>query len=294
YLLDVKSPLSLEQAQLLARSGCVALQIGIEALSDHQLRLMQKGNTALQQIQSIRRCTEVGIHPFYAILTHVVGETVADYEEALAHSRAMRHLVAPGGVFPIEINRYAPYFDQWQELGFRRPEPATYYRLMFGPDRTDLADFAYHFTGTHPGTHNPRLDRARDRLRHFVEHDWAPTQRHRRLSYRVGRGLVTVTRGDARSAEVSVRELHGPEADLFLACDEITPARRLVESFSGQLGPDGVRRLLADWVEDGLLVRSHRRDAVLAVPTAEQPMRERAATTLEGSRRRATIPVVAI
>ena len=295
YLLDVKSPLSRDDAALLARSGCTALQIGIEALSDRLLRLMQKGNTALQQIQSIRFCTEVGILPFYAILTNVIGESVEDYEETLAHARAMRHLAPPSGVFPIEINRYAPYHDQWRELGFDRPEPAPYYRLMFGPDRTDLDRFAYHFVGTHPDTRSSELDTARAELRAFVNHEWAPSWRERRSSFRVGRGFVRVVRADTGGSRREERRLVGAEAQLFLACDQIATLRQLEERFDGILSGDRLRETLIGWCDAGLVVRSQRADVFLALPVAEHPLPSRPAPPGDRARRpgRRAIPVAA-
>ncbi|MGH9165002.1 MAG: RiPP maturation radical SAM C-methyltransferase, partial [Acidimicrobiales bacterium] len=273
YLLDVKSSLSKQEVYLLARSGCVALQLGIESLSDRLLRLMTKGNTALQQVQAIKWCAEAGMAPYYALLTHIVDERPEDYDEVLGFARYLVHLPPPRAVVPIELDRYAPYFREWQVRGFDHPRPQPWYRLMFGPDATDLEAFAYHFDGTHPSTDGPELVERRAALYRFVTEQWVPDHASTRLTYRAGRGWLRLTRKHGGSVER--RDIEGPAAALYRACDELRTGRDLRAQFADDLGPDQVDRLLGEWREQGLLVKARGRDVHLALATDERPLRAR-------------------
>lgn len=274
YLLDVKSSLSKQDVYLLARSGCVALQLGIESLSDRLLRLMAKGNTALQQIQAIKWCAEVGIRPAYALLTHVAGEEPDDYDEMLGFARLMVHLPPPGAVAPIELDRYSPYFREWEARGFERPTPQPWYRLMFGPDGTDLESFAYHFDGVHPSTAAPGLAERRAELGSFVRDHWAPEHATTRLTYRAGRGWLRLVR--RRGVDVETIDLEGAAAALYRACDKLRTGRELRDRFAEDLGPGGVDRALAEWREQGLLVQARGRDVHLALALDARSFRARA------------------
>ena len=45
------------------------IQPGIESLSDHVLKLMRKGTTALQNIQLLKWCREYGVQPEWNLLS---------------------------------------------------------------------------------------------------------------------------------------------------------------------------------------------------------------------------------
>ncbi|MCP4001586.1 MAG: RiPP maturation radical SAM protein 1, partial [Gammaproteobacteria bacterium] len=57
---EVKANLTREQVRQLAEAGIDSVQPGIESLSDHILKLMNKGITALQNIQLLKWCKEYG------------------------------------------------------------------------------------------------------------------------------------------------------------------------------------------------------------------------------------------
>ena len=53
---EVKSNLRKEDVRQLREAGVVAIQPGIESLSDEVLRIMRKGVSALQNIQLLKGC----------------------------------------------------------------------------------------------------------------------------------------------------------------------------------------------------------------------------------------------
>lgn len=253
FLADVKPNLRKETVYALARAGCIVMQVGIESLSDRLLRKLEKGNTALQHVQTLKWCTEAGIVPYYHILTHVIGETPEDLRQMLALMRGMVHIHPPSGVFPIELNRYAPYFENWQELGFEKPEPALFYRLMFSPGEIDLERFAYHFEGVHPSTRTPQLDAARRTVAEFVEKEWIPGYENEFVHYWAGRDFVRLFReGTLRRRQV----LEGPEAELYLECDRVRHVEALKREFRPRLAPDRIEKLIDELCQDGFMARA--------------------------------------
>ena len=77
---EVKANLRLQQVALLAAAGIDRIQPGIESLSDHVLKLMRKGTTALQNVQLLKWCREHGVKAEWNVLYGFPGELPEDYE----------------------------------------------------------------------------------------------------------------------------------------------------------------------------------------------------------------------
>ncbi|WP_040700659.1 RiPP maturation radical SAM C-methyltransferase [Nocardia vinacea] len=268
FLTDVKNNLRKENIYALARAGFAMLQIGIESFSSNLLKRMEKGNSALQHIRAIKWCAEAGIFPYYHILTHVIGESVEDYEISLKYATAISHLPPPSGVFPIELNRYAPYFEQWKSLGFDRPKPALFYAAMFGDSAPNLEEFAYRFRGQHPSTLTEELEAARTELSDYVKREWPSRYDENSFLYRVGLDHVEILR---RGRDPLNLLLEGPQADLFLALDGIRAKSGLLRDFSGKLNDEELSRLLGEWEDSGVALSEGGR--YLALPVRELRLR---------------------
>ena len=273
YLTDVKNSLDKSEIYALARSGCSVAQIGIESFSTRLLRLMDKGNNALQHIRAIKWFTEAGITPYYHILTHVVGETPSEYEESIYYANLIGHLPPPTGVFPIELNRYSPYFEQWEELGFDAPRPAADYELMFGSMPIDLERFAYRFQGVHPSTISKELDGARSNLTALIEGQWKQNYYQNSLYYRVAPGRVEIERSSPESRTRS--SLTGPISRLFMLCDDISRPSELHAKLKDELSVSQIDMFLNRLVDDGLIVRQYEGESFLALAVRKLSLKPR-------------------
>jgi ribosomal peptide maturation radical SAM protein 1 len=246
FLLDIKPNISKQDLFALSRAGCICLQAGIESFSDRLLKLLNKGQTALKNIQLLKWCSESGVFPYYHVLTHVIDETPRDYQISLQQVKRIRHLPPPDDVFSIELNRYAPYFNNWRSLGFLAPRPAAFYNLMFPADFIDLDRFAYHFEGVHPSTFGDKLMEARTQLQEFVRDDWKPNYMHESLTYKVGDGFVEVERRGKAPSRIF---LEGAKASVFLACDRIRGRDNLERSFTPKFSPSDISQAIDDLVD---------------------------------------------
>lgn len=70
--------------QLLRRSGCVLLELGVESPLQGQLDSVHKGSTVAANERAIALCRQAGITVHANILTGFSGETISDLEEKLA------------------------------------------------------------------------------------------------------------------------------------------------------------------------------------------------------------------
>src|SRR5947209_12986231 len=89
---ETKANLTKEQLLSMKAAGIVALQPGIESLSTYVLGLMRKGTTALQNIQMLKWCKEIGIVPHWNVLYGFPGERPSDYLEMAHLMGALHHL----------------------------------------------------------------------------------------------------------------------------------------------------------------------------------------------------------
>jgi ribosomal peptide maturation radical SAM protein 1 len=141
---EVKANLDVDEVELLARAGIVEVQPGIESLSSDVLRLMDKGVTAAQNIELLRRCQELGVTVRWNVLYGFPGETEDDYARQVQLMRSLHHLTPPESVSRIWMERFSPvYADRARFPAYwQRPQPG--YETIY-PATTDLSRIAYFF-----------------------------------------------------------------------------------------------------------------------------------------------------
>src|SRR5262249_33234084 len=76
---EVKANLRKGQLQQLSASHVTMIQPGIESLSTPILKLMCKGVTAIQNLQLLKWCKELGIRPEWNFLCGFPGEPTREY-----------------------------------------------------------------------------------------------------------------------------------------------------------------------------------------------------------------------
>jgi radical SAM superfamily enzyme YgiQ (UPF0313 family) len=117
-----------ELAQLLARSGCVAVSGGLEVASDRLLELMNKGVTVEQVARVTRAFTDAGVMVHAYLMYGFPTETAQDTIDALER---VRQLFAEGCLQSAFWHRFtatahSPVGKQPDLYGIRlRPPPAT-------------------------------------------------------------------------------------------------------------------------------------------------------------------------
>ena len=113
---EVKANLRYDQLVKMRRAGVRAIQPGLESLSNEVLRLMDKGCTALQNIQLLRWCQELGIEAAWNILAGFPGEPPAEYEKMARLVPLLTHLTPPCSCAQVRLDRFSPFHVRSESL----------------------------------------------------------------------------------------------------------------------------------------------------------------------------------
>jgi ribosomal peptide maturation radical SAM protein 1 len=263
---EVKANLGRHDVHLLQRAGVAALQPGIESLSTHILRLMQKGTTAIQNVNLLRWAQYYGIATHWNILLGFPGETEADYEQQTRLAGQLVHLGAPGGFVRIGLERFSPYFENPDVFRVRgggaRPE-AGYTHTY--PASVDLDRAAYHFAGELEGS---LTDEAYEPLLRVVRawHDRWHQGQPPSLTFWWSPGQLHVE--DRRNAlTAGTYQFEDPFAAMYVACSDQPVNASVVRSRLRLDASDfDVEAALDEFCRCGLMMRDGANFLALALP----------------------------
>jgi len=261
---ETKANLRKDQIQLLCDAGVGMIQPGIESLSDDVLRLMRKGLTALQNIQLLKWCKELGLGVYYNLIWGFPGEDPNDYREMSKLIPSITHLTPPIGYGRIRIDRFSPNFEEAEQLGFSKLSPNGSYKYVYPFDTDVLGNLAYFFT---PDVDTPR--NVSEYTRGLADNIklWQSCHAESKLFFmrKQDRLLIWDFRPVAQDV---LTVLKGNEVPIYLACDQIrTPPQVL--RFCRTHTPDTsiseaqIRDTLDSLTERLLMLR--RRDSYLSL-----------------------------
>jgi ribosomal peptide maturation radical SAM protein 1 len=253
---ETKSNLKKEQVRLLRDAGVMTIQPGIESFSDRVLKQMKKGVSGLQNIQLLKWCKELGIHPIWNFLIGFPQESPDDYFAMADLTTKVCHLPRPSSVSVIRLDRFSPNFNEAGQLGFSRLRPVPFYEFLYDLPEAARHNLAYYFSYDYRVPQE--VARYADPLVRRV-HAWKTTWRHTELvSVDLDDRLVVFDTRPRAPAPVSV--LAGEDRNLYLACDAITDA--------SQLDPSSAARLTAI-AGRGLMLNQGAKYLSLAVPIGD-------------------------
>lgn len=228
---EIKSNMSRDQLSVLREANVLYVQPGIESLSSHVLRLMDKGVSAAHNVRMLRDSEDVGLNVTWNILYGFPGETEEDYRDLLGKFASLEHLQPPTGAWRIALERFSPYFeDPGQGFMFRRP--AEIYDFIYQVPRNDLYDLVYLFDTSEEGIRGP----IEDDLKRGVDL-WAEAYRESTLSYWTADDGRVVVEDRRASWPNEIIELDDVKTNVYLGM------------FSGA-GRGGVRRRLIEGGHD--------------------------------------------
>jgi ribosomal peptide maturation radical SAM protein 1 len=214
---EAKANLTRGQVRSLAQGGVTHLQPGLESLSSHVLRLMDKGVRAAQNVNLLRWARYYGIDVAWSILWGFPGETAEDYAGQAAAVPHLVHLQPPEGSGRIRLERFSPMHAEPKRFGILHHEPERSYRYVY-PERVNLDRAAYFFDFAIEGalpesTYGP--------LRHALAAwagAWAAEPRPA-LTYRSAPGFLQIY--DARhTGHDGTYTFEGALAEIYLACTD--------------------------------------------------------------------------
>ncbi|MBM7077362.1 RiPP maturation radical SAM C-methyltransferase [Micromonospora humida] len=259
---EIKSNMTRDQLRSLKQANVTYVQPGIESLSSHVLRLMDKGVSAAHNVRMLRDGHDLGLNVTWNILYGFPGETEDDYRRLLGKFATLEHLQPPTGAWRIALERFSPYFEDPTQ-GFMYRRPAEIYDFIYQVPRDELYDLVYLFDTRDQGIVGP----IEDELKQGVER-WAQAYRGGDLSYRVDdRGRVTIEDRRASWPEETI-ELDDVHSNVYLGMFQVAGragiARRLADS-GHQVTADGLDRMLRWFVDRGLAFEDEERYVAVAL-----------------------------
>jgi ribosomal peptide maturation radical SAM protein 1 len=214
---EVKANLNRKQVRLLHEAGVNRIQPGIESMSDHILKLMRKGTTALKNIQLLKWCREYNIIAEWNILYGFPGETREDYAKMLELLRSIRFLRPPTACGPIRLDRFSPYFEAPATFGMVNIRPLQTYKYLYPFEENSLHRIAYYFDFDYTSDVNP-TGYARDVIHYVAAWQQDPEKGSLWCTDQPDGSLIL---HDTRSdATISQLILSGLEAAAYEFCDE--------------------------------------------------------------------------
>ncbi len=246
---QMKVNLRPEQLTLLSRAGIKKIQPGIESLDSRILKLIDKGCTMLQNVQTLRLAAENGIYVEWLALYGIPGETPEHYRQIAGIIPKLRHLQPPSGFIRTRADRFSPYFYRPEAYGVTLA-PAPAYRFIYPFDDDSLRRLAYHF------------DMRSDQLAAVEEYvapagaEYAAWEAHKDDSALCSEDLgdeIAVT--DERWGWPRTKwNLRAAEAEIFRLCWRITPRHRIGSILGGRYGEAAIRTAVDRLCERGLLL----------------------------------------
>ena len=252
---EVKANLKKDQLRQLRAAGVTIIQPGIESLSDEALQLMRKGVKALQNIQLLKWCKEIGITPEWNILWGFPGESPEEYFRLAKMLPLLSHLQPPNYALSMRLDRFSPNFNQHAELGFKDLKPFPAYNYVYPLPPESVANLAYYFTFEYAEARDvesyvrPLAEEVARWKQAYETSDLFMLERSDRL-------LLWDSRPTAKRRLMALTD---KEKFLYQACDQISSLRQIADAWSKHSGwptdAEDVRRTLDGFVEAGLMLQ---------------------------------------
>ncbi|MFB0615545.1 RiPP maturation radical SAM C-methyltransferase [Streptomyces sp. AGS-58] len=264
---EVKSNLTADQLRLLAASGTVHIQPGIESLDSRVLDLMDKGVTGARNVRTLRECENHALTCSWNLLYGFPGESADDYTHVIDQLPNLVHLQPPSGAHRIQLERFSPHFTD-PRLGFGKRRPAGMYQHVYDLPEEELAELVYLFDTEEAGI-TGRVER---RLREAVA-AWRAGHAHSRLLFEEdGADLLVHDRRHGRPP--AGHRFTGWRAAALRRLEDgrTVPALHRLLAADGHEVPSGT---LADWAEEALRLGLLFRDGAtyVSLPTWGEPAR---------------------
>jgi ribosomal peptide maturation radical SAM protein 1 len=265
---EIKANLSREKIQRLYNSGIRQVQPGIESLSTHVLKLMRKGITAIQNVNTLRWLNYYGIEVFWNVIYGFPGETDADYERQLQIISQIQHLAPPNYLGPIWLERFSPLYREVAAAEELRPERS--YSYIY-PANVDLSRASYFFEWrSHQAVSEPVIKQLRAGVDRW-QSKWA-MDRLPSLTFVRTHGNIHISDGrEQPHAPISI-SYRAPADSIYIYCSEqprsLDNIVQFLRSSCGvTLGQGNLEAILERFVARGFMLAEDNLYLSLALPS---------------------------
>lgn len=262
---EIKSNLTREQLSTLKEANVLFVQPGIESLSSHVLRLMDKGVSGPHNVRLLRDGEDLSLNVTWSILYGFPGETEEDYRALLKKFTTLEHLQPPSGAWRIALERFSPYFEDTSQ-GFMFRRPSEIYDFIYDVPRDELYDLVYLFDSGSQGI----VGSIEHELKQGAE-EWAKAYPQSTLAYWIdnrGRVIIEDRRSSWPEEVIELDELHSNVyLGMFQGAGREGIRRRLSQS-GHVVADDELEEMLGYFVDRGLVFEDEGRYVSVALEVA--------------------------
>ncbi len=266
---EIRATTSRKMLMAMKRAGTHKIQVGIEALSTKLLRKLHKGTTAIQNIQIMRDCEELGISNNSNIIICFPGSDAEDVDETL---RALEFAFPfrPLRLVHFWLGLGSPAWHNFRGFGLKAVFNHHNYGILFPPEMYRSISFMIQSYRGDLGYQRKLWQPVKTRLRTWKKsyteiHRHGHSTRSPILSFLDGRDFLII-REQRYEAKPLTHRLVGPSRAIYLFCLQHHSLKHILEHFP-KTGADKVVAFLKMMVDKKLIYEENDRYLSLAVPT---------------------------
>ncbi len=262
---EIRASTPLKALAKMRSAGVTEVQVGIEALSSNLLKKMNKGTTAIQNMEIMKNCESLGLQNISNLIIHFPGSDEADVTETI-QNLAFAMPFRPLKPVNFWLGLGSPVWQCPTQFHVQSISNHPHYRRLFPDDVTKNVQFpiqAY------------RGDVLRQRKR------WKPVEKKIQewkrfyadlhcqpsggpiLAYQDG-GRFLIIRQRRLNADPMQHRLIGTSREIYLFCSSVRSLRRIVLQFP-ELPEDKLVPFLRMMTDKGLMFEEDGRYLSLAV-----------------------------
>ncbi|MBW1667815.1 MAG: RiPP maturation radical SAM C-methyltransferase [Deltaproteobacteria bacterium] len=265
---EVRASTSREELATMASAGMRYIQVGIEALSTPLLKKLNKGTTAIENLEIMKNCETPGFPGLVSnLILHFPGSEQSDVADTLANLEFAMPF-QPLKPTPFWLGYGSPVWHNPKGFGIKRTGNHPFYSYLF-PGAV-LRKLKLMMQGYHGGIRDQKhlwqpVKEAVARWENQYRELHQSPRSEPILSYQDGGDFLIIRERRLGEDDLNHR-LKGSSRKIYLFCQQNRPLRSIVEAFPA-FGEDKILSFLSMMVDKRLMFRENERYLSLAVPS---------------------------
>jgi ribosomal peptide maturation radical SAM protein 1 len=251
---------------LMRAAGMQEVQIGIEALSTRLLKKLNKGTTAIQNIEIMKNCEMLGIQHSSNLIVHFPGSDDKDVAETLQNLE-FTFSFRPLRMVHFWLGLGSPVWQDPKTFGIKAMFNHRNYTDIFPLDVVKSMQFtiqAYRGDlGYQKRLWQPVKKKLKAWKRAYAKLHQGPKHKNI-LSFRDGRNFLIIYQRRLDS-ETMTHRLEGTSRAIYLFCQKHRALKRIIDRFPS-IPSDRIEPFVKMMVDKKLMFRENNRYLSLAVP----------------------------
>ncbi|MDX9820252.1 MAG: RiPP maturation radical SAM C-methyltransferase, partial [Desulfococcus multivorans] len=274
FFAELRASTSLPMLEILAQAGVSEVQIGIESLSSRLLKKLNKGTTAMDNLEIMKHCEGLGIQNAANLILHFPGSDQEDVAETLRAIRFARFF-RPLRIVQFWLGMDSPVWKNSRDFGLKAVFNHPAYKSLFPEAIYRRVQFMVQdYRGDKGAQHKlwrPVVEAVEAWRSDYAKLHADPSDGPI-LTLHDGRSFLILRERRAGAEPVNHR-LEGSSRKIYLSCNRQRRFSDIAETFA-PLSGEAIRSFLAMMVRKGLMFAEN--DAYLSL--AVQKRRTRGAS----------------